>query len=160
MQQVCALAADTKVETPEGALTIKGVAGKAVAVFTRDANGRIRFRMMLNSRQVAEQQPVLRIALENGQSFRVGADQVLFKKGMIECRAGALRSGDELVPAFHYPEGYEFRDDGAGTRRVSSQSLRVESVKDAGTADLYSLGVRDTGCFFLSAGVLCKAESA
>jgi hypothetical protein len=160
MQQICALAVDTKVETPEGALTIKGISGKAVAVFTREPDGRIRFRMTLNSRKVAEQQPVLRITLENGQSFRVGRDQVVFKKGMVECRADALQSGDELVPAFHYPEGYEFRDDVAGARRVSSQSLQVRSVEDAGTADLYTLGVRDTGCFFVSAGVLCKAESA
>ena len=32
-EPVCALAAETKVETPEGGLTIRSVAGKAVAVF-------------------------------------------------------------------------------------------------------------------------------
>ena len=47
----CALAADTKVETPEGALTIKGLAGKVVAVFTRDADGRVRFRLMIERPQ-------------------------------------------------------------------------------------------------------------
>ena len=43
--------------------------------------------MMLDVRQVADQQPVLRITLDTGESFRVGPEQVLFKRGMIECRA-------------------------------------------------------------------------
>jgi hypothetical protein len=155
---VCAVAADTKVETPEGGLTVKSVAGKAVAVFTRDADGRVRFRIMRDVRKVAEQQPVLKITLENGQSFRVGPEQVLFKKGMIECRADALRSGDELVPAFHFPEGYQFHEDGTGTARESLGSWRVTAVEPGGAADIYVLGVNKTGCFFVTAGVLCKAE--
>ena len=87
----CAVAADTKVETPEGGLTIKSLAGKAVAVFTRDGDGRVRFRMMLDIRKSAEQQPVLKITLENEMSFRVGPEQVLFKQGMVEARAAALK---------------------------------------------------------------------
>src|SRR5205814_2156907 len=130
-----AVAADTKVETPEGALTIKGLAGKAVAVFTRDDNGRVRFRMMLDIRRSAEQQPVLKITLENGMSFRVGPEQVVFKKGMVETRAAALRVGDTLVPAFHYPEGYRFHEDGSGVERESTASLRVTAVEPGGTAD-------------------------
>jgi hypothetical protein len=152
----CALAADTKVETPEGALTIKGLAGKAIAVFTRDADGRVRFRMMRDITRAAEQQPVLKITLENGMSFRVAGEQVLFKKGMIETRADALQAGDALVPAFHFPEGYAYRADG-GDHRTSAASLRVAAVAPGGTADTYSFGVNKTGCFFLSAGVLCKA---
>ena len=155
----CAVAADTKVETPEGGLTIKSLAGKAVAVFTRDGDGRVRFRMMVDINKVAEQQPVLKIALENGLSFRVAPEQVLFKKGMVEARADALRVGDALVPAFHFPEGYRFRDDGSGAERDSAASLRVTAVEPAGTADIYSFCVNKTGCFFLSAGVLGKAES-
>ena len=33
---VCAIAGETKLETPEGPLTIKGLAGKPVSVFTRE----------------------------------------------------------------------------------------------------------------------------
>lgn len=154
----CALAADTKLETPEGALTVRGLAGKSVAVFTREPSGRVRFRMMLDVRKLAEQQPTLRIALDNGHSFRVGPSQILFKKGMAECRADALKPGDELVPAFSYPEAYAYRDDRSGAERISQGSIRVAGVEPDGSADLYTLGVNQTGCFFLSAGILCKAD--
>jgi len=156
----CAIAADTKVETPEGALTIKSLAGKAVAVFTRDRDGRVRFRMMLDINKLAEQQPVLKITLENGMSFRVAPEQVLFKKGMVEVRADALRVGDELVPTFSFREGYRFREDGSGAERESAASLRVSAMEPGETADLYTFAVNKTGCFFVSAGVLCKAAGA
>lgn len=156
----CALAADTKVETPEGALTVKTLVGKAISVFTREAAGRARFRMTSNARKIAEAQPVLKIVIESGAAFRVGADQVLFKSGMVECHADQLRIGDDLEAAFHYPQGYEFHDDLRQATEVSRQAWRVTSIEAAGTADLYSLAVRETGCFFLAAGVLGKAESA
>ncbi|MFQ5665877.1 MAG: hypothetical protein ACE5I7_05530 [Candidatus Binatia bacterium] len=155
---VCGLAAETKVETPEGAMAIRTVVGKAIAVFTREEGGRTRFRMMRNVRKVAEQQPVLTITLESGQSFRVAPEQVLFKKGMVECRADALRAGDHLEPSFAYPEGYRFTDEVDGGERQSTASLRVVNIKAGGSADIYTLGVNRTGCFFLTVGVLCKAE--
>jgi hypothetical protein len=155
----CGLAADTKVETPEGAITIRTVAGKAIAVFTREPNGRARFRMMQNVRKISEQQPVLKVTLDTGQAFRVAPDQVLFKKGLVECRAAALQVGDALEPAFTYPQGYAFTDDRDGNERASDASLCVTKVEPGGNADIYSLGVNQTACFFLSAGVLCKAES-
>jgi len=155
---VCALAADTKVETPEGAMAIRAVAGKSIAVFTRDPTGRVRFRMMQDVRKTAEQQPVLKITLENGQSFRVAAEQVLYKMGSVECRADALEIGDALVPAFHYPQDHRFTDEASGEKRESTASLRVTGIEPGGTADTYALVVNQTGCFFLTAGVLCKAE--
>jgi hypothetical protein len=157
---VCGLAADTKVETPEGATTIRTVVGKAIAVFTREPSGRVRFRMMKNVRKIADQQPVLKVTLETGQGFRVAREQVLFKKGMIECRADALQVGDALEPAFTYPEGYQFKDDRRGDQRASAASLRVSSIESSAAADIYSLAVNQTGCFFVTAGVLCKAEGA
>ena len=156
----CAVAADTKIETPEGALTVRSVAGKAVAVFTRDCTGRVRFRMMRDVTKLGEQQPVLKIALENGMSFRVGPEQVLFKVGMVESRADALAAGDALVPAFYFPAGYRFHTDGGGADCESTASLRVVAVTPGGTADIYTMGVDKTGCFFVSAGVLCKAAGA
>jgi hypothetical protein len=153
----CALAAETRVETPEGPLAIRTVAGKAIPVFTREAD-RVRFRMMLDVRKLAEQQPVLEITLETGAAFRVAPQQILFKKGMVECRADALRVGDLLVPVFHYPEHYAFTDDGDGTVKASSAGLSVVAIEPAGTADIYTFGVNRTGCFFLSAGVLGKAD--
>ena len=140
-------------------MTIRTVAGKAIAVFTREANGRVRFRMMQNVRKISEQQPVLKVTLDNGQAFRIAPDQVLFKKGLVECRADALQLDDALEPAFTYPQGYAFKDDRDGIERASGASLLVTKVEPGGTADIYSLGVNQTACFFLSAGVLCKAES-
>ncbi|MFI5365668.1 MAG: hypothetical protein ACHQ4J_08600 [Candidatus Binatia bacterium] len=155
---VCGLAAETKVETPEGALAIRTVAGKSIAVFTREPTGRVRFRMMKDVRKIAEQQPVVKVSLENGQSFRVAPDQVLYKQGIVACRADALQIGDALVPAFHYPQAHRFVDDATGEQRESTAGLRVTSIESGGTADIYSLGVNQTGCFFLTAGVLCQAE--
>jgi hypothetical protein len=154
----CAVAGDTKVETPEGALTVKSLAGKAVSVFTREAD-RVRFRMMRDVRLVAEAQSVLRVVLENGASFRVGPGQVLFRKGMSQARADQLQPGDELVPVFHYGEGYQFVDDKSGETVVSAASLRVARIEPGGTADLYSFSVNVTGTFFLTAGVLCQAAA-
>lgn len=156
----CALAADAKVETPEGPMAIRAVAGKAIAVFTRDPNGRVRFRMMQNVRKILEQQPVLKLTFENGRTVRVGPTQVLFKNGMVACRAAALSVGDDLECAFHFPAGYEFTDDRTHTRRVSSRCLRLTAIEPGGTADLYALSVHQSQCFMVTAGVLCKAEEA
>src|SRR5260370_32461249 len=111
MSAVCGLAADTKGETPEGGLAIRTVAGKAIGVLTRDAAGRVRFRMMQNVLRVAEQRPVVAVTLETGQSFRVAPHQILFKAGLAECHADALRIGDLLESAFHYQPGYRFWND-------------------------------------------------
>jgi hypothetical protein len=158
-QLTCGLAAETKIETPEGGLTARGVAGKNVSVFTREPEGRVRFRRILNARCVAENQPVLRVTLESGVSFRVAPDQVFYKKGMTETRADKLQSGDELLPAFCYLEGYEYVDDRNAATTVSNAAIRVTKVEPAGNSDLYAFGVNRTGNFFLSAGVLCKAET-
>jgi len=116
--------------------------------------------VMLDVRKVAEQQPVVKVTLETGAAFRVAPSQVLFKKGMVECPVAALQAGDELEPAFHYPEGYEYRDDVAGASRTSPRALRVTAVAPDGVADLFTFGVNQTGCFFLTAGVLCKAAGS
>ena len=101
--------------------------------------------MMQNVRKISEQQPVLKVTLDTHQAFRVAPDQVLFKKGLVECRADALQLGDALEPAFTYPEGYAFKDDRDGDERASNASLRVTRVEPGGTADIYSLGVNQTG---------------
>jgi hypothetical protein len=153
----CGLAAETKVETPEGALTVRGLAGKNVSVFTREPEGRVRFRRMTDVRSIGADQPLLRVTLEGGASFRVAPCQVLYKKGMVEARADELKPGDELVPVFHYKEGYEYREDRDGTTSTSSESIKVAAVVPGGNGEVFAFGVNQTGNFFLSAGVLCKA---
>jgi hypothetical protein len=153
----CAVAADTKVETPEGPLTIRSLASKAAPVMTRTPDGEVRFAMLKEVRKLEGARPVLRITLENGLSFRVAASQVLLKKSFVEARADALRAGDELQPLYSFPEGYVFRSDD-GEERTSRGSLAVQAIAEDGEADVYSFRVNRTGVFALSAGVLGKAE--
>lgn len=156
---ICAVAHDTKLETPEGPLTVKTVGASPTSVMTPTDAGQVRFAMTTEVRRVAEAQPVLRITLENGRAFRVGAEQILLGQGMREVRAGELRAGDELASAFVFPAGYRYQTD-AGEERTSQGSVRITAVEPGGEADLYSLKVPRTGRFVFSSGVLGKAETA
>jgi len=154
----CAVAADTKLETPEGPLTVKTVGNSPTAVMTRTDDGLVRFAMSSEVRKVAEAQPVLRIVLDNGRALRVGADQQLFDHGMELRRAGSLQAGDELVSAFAFPAGYEYVTDGGETVR-SNGTVKVVSIEPGGDADLYSLKIALTGRFVFSSGVIGAAEA-
>jgi hypothetical protein len=153
----CGIAAETKVETPEGPMTIRACAGKAIPVLTRNDESAVLFRMMLDVRKVADGHPVLKVTLENGESFRIAPEQIMVQADQQTVAASGLRAGIALLPAFHYPPGYNYRSDG-GSECVSDRALKVVKVEPAGTAEVYALGVNQTGCFFLAAGVLCRAE--
>jgi hypothetical protein len=155
---ICAVAQDTKLETPEGPLTVKTVGTSATSVMTRTDAGALRFALTVEVRKVADAQPVLRIALDNGRAFRVAADQVLLRGGMHEVRAADVRAGDALESAFAFPVGYEYRTDD-GQTRVSDGTVAVRAVEPGGDADLYSFKVPRTGRFVFSCGVIGKAES-
>jgi hypothetical protein len=151
------IAADTKLETPEGPLTIKTVGASPTSVMTMLDDKSIRFALSTDVRKVADAQPVLRIALENGRVMRVAPEQVLLKHGFVEARAADVRAGDELMNAFAFPEGYEYRTD-AGETRISNGTVKVVSVEPGGEADLYSLKIARSGRFVFSSGVIGKAE--
>ncbi|MGD9765458.1 MAG: hypothetical protein AB7V27_17310 [Candidatus Binatia bacterium] len=153
----CAVAADTKLETPEGPLTIKTVGASPTAVMTRSGDGTVRFAMTSEVQMIAAAQPVLRIALENGRSFRVGAAQVLLGPAGAELRADAFQPGDAVLSAFAFPPGYAYRTY-EGELVVSDGCVRVARVDNGGTADVYSLRVSRSGCFVFSAGVIGKAS--
>ena len=61
-----------------------------------------------------------------------------------------------LDTSFHFPPGYEFRRRD-GTTEASAGAVRVQSIDDAGTADVFTGLVNETSCYFATAGVLCKA---
>jgi len=155
---ICAIAADTKLETPEGPLTVKTVGASPTSVMTRTDDGVVRFAMSSAVRKVAEAQSVLRITLDNGRALRVGAAQVLLTHELREVSAGDLRAGDELLNAFAFPPGYEYRTDD-GQTRMSNGAVAVVRIEPAGEADLYSLKVVRTGRFVFSSGVVGKAEA-
>jgi hypothetical protein len=156
---ICAVAADTKLETPEGPLTMRTIAKTPCSVLTRTDDGKTRFHMIVRPVQLEAPRPVVRVQLDNGLALRVGADQMLFQDGMREVRAGDLKAGDQLVSVFAFPEGYSYRaDDGA--ERTSRGTVTVESVSAAGEAEVFCFQVNVTGRFAFSAGVLGKAEPA
>lgn len=152
----CALAADAKLETPEGPLTVKTVGASPTPVMVRGADGRVRFVMAREVRIIAGAQPVVRLVLDNGRAVRLGAGQVLLAVDGAERRAGEVRAGDALLAAFSYPIGYAYRADG-GEPRVSDGGVTVASVADGGSADLYSLAVGAHTPFVLSCGLLGRA---
>src|SRR5262245_1390032 len=151
------IAADTKLETPEGPLTIKTVGASPTSVMTVMDDKSIRFALSTDERKVADAQPVLRITLENGRAMRIAPQQVLLKQGFVEARAGDVRAGDELMNAFSFPEGYEYRTD-AGEKLISNGTVKVTAVEPGGEADLYCLKVVRSGRFVFSSGVVGKAE--
>jgi hypothetical protein len=157
-RQFSALAADTKLETPEGSMTVRAVAGQAVSVLSRGDTGEHVFRLMQDVEKVAEQQPVVKLTLENGRSFRLGREQVVFKAGMVETPVTQIVVGDQLESAFSFPAGYVYRDDD-GNPVTSTGAVAVAKIEAGGSADVYRLGVNQTQKFFLSAGVLCKADA-
>ncbi|MGH7789209.1 MAG: hypothetical protein ACRERC_20230 [Candidatus Binatia bacterium] len=153
----CAIAFDTKLETPEGPFTVKTVGNSPTAVMTRTDDGATRFAMTVDVCRIAEAQPVLRITLDNGRALRVGGEQILFGAEMRELRAADLQAGDQLLSQFAFPVGYEYLTD-AGEARVSDGTVAVTAVAAGGEADLYSLKVPRSGRFVFAAGVLGKSE--
>lgn len=146
------IAYNTKVETPEGPITIKTVLRTPTAVMTRQDDGTIRFALT-NPGEMTEKQPVLVITLENGRSLRVGPGQVLLKKGMVAVAARDLKPGDRLENVFAFPAGYAYETD-TGENVESDGAVGVTMIEPGGEADIYSMTVERTGRFVFSAGVL------
>jgi hypothetical protein len=150
---------DTKLETPEGALTMTALARTPAALLSRTDDRTVRFAMIKAVRKLAGAQPVLRLTLSNGSAVRVAPNQVLLGRGMIEVRAGELRPGDELEAVFAFPDGYAYTADG-GEACTSRASVTVTAVEAAGEADLYAFAVNRTGRFAFAAGVFGRAEGS
>lgn len=149
----CAVAAETKLETPEGPVTVKTIATTPTPVMVRDGDGRNRFAMSSDVRLVATAQPVVRLTLDTGRALRVGLDQLLLGPESALRRAGDVRPGDVLLAAFAFPAGYTYVTDD-GEQRVSDGCVRVVRVEDAGTADLYTLRLDRPAHFVFSSGVV------
>lgn len=157
MSSICCVASDTKIETPEGALTMSALANKPAALLTRTDAREIRFAMIKNVTKIGEAQPVVRLRLANGGSLRVGATQVLYTRGMVEAAAGTLQVGDELEAVFSFPDGYVYTGDD-GQALTSRASLVIAAIEPAGAADVFAFDVNRVGRFMFSAGVLGKAN--
>jgi len=152
----CALAADAKLETPEGPLTVKTVGVSPTPVMVLDAESVHRFTMSTDVRVVAAAQPVLRVTLDNGRAVRLGPEQMLLAVDGVPRRVGDLRAGDRLLCAFAFPVGYAYRSD-AGDACLSDGGVGVAGVADGGSVDLYSLHIPTGARLVLSAGLVAPA---
>jgi hypothetical protein len=150
------LTGDSLIETVDGPVAIGGLVGKSITVMTRLPNGLIGFRLFSKIAIAATAVPILRVTFDNGQW--IGADHGHLFYG----RDGGMRSAAELVPgelldsSAHYPEGYVFRKKD-GTTEVSAGAVAVASIEPAGVADVFGGIVNETGSYFVTAGVRCRA---
>jgi hypothetical protein len=150
------LTADGLIETVDGPLAIGGLVGKSTTVMTRLPNGKIGFRLLTKIAVTATAVPVVRVTFDNGQSAVVDHAHVFYGRDGSERPVTALAPGDLLDSSAHFPTEYVFRRMD-GSTQVSAGAIAVASVESVGVADVYGGVVNETGCYFLTAGVLCKA---
>jgi hypothetical protein len=150
------LSGESLIETVDGPLAIASLVGKSMPVLTRLPHHRTGFRLMTKIAVAASGVPVVRVTLDNGQSVTVDRGHVFFAHGMVERPIDSLAVGEMLDTSFHFPAGYEFQRVEGGSE-ISTGGLRVRAIADAGTADVFTGIVNETGCYFATAGVLCKA---
>jgi hypothetical protein len=150
------LAGDSLIETVDGPLTIASLVGKSMPVLTRLPGNRLGFRLMTKIACTATGVPVVRVTFDNGLHVIVDRGHVFYARDMVERPMAALQIGELLDTSFHFPPGYEFRRMD-GTTEASTGSVRVQAIDDAGSADVFTGLVNESGCFFATAGALCKA---
>ncbi len=150
------LAGDSRIETVDGPLAIASLVGKSMPVLTRLPGQRLGFRLMTKIACTATGVPVVRVTFDNGEHVVVDRAHVFFAREMVERPVEQLQIDEMLDTSFHFPPGYEFRRMD-GTTEVSVGAVRVQRVEDAGTADVFTGLVNESGCYFATAGVLCKA---
>jgi hypothetical protein len=150
------LAGDSLIETVDGPLAIASLVGKSMPVLTRLPGHRLGFRLMTKIACTANGVPVVRVTFDNGQHVIVDRAHIFYAREMVERPVEALVIGDMLDTSFHFPPGYEFRRMD-GTTEASVGAVRVQAIEDAGTADVFTGLVNESGCYFATAGILCKA---
>jgi hypothetical protein len=150
------LSAESLIETVDGPVAIGGLVGKSITVMTRLPNGRVGFRLFTKIAITASAVPVLRVTFDNGQSIVVDEGHVFYARDRVQRPVGDLVPGELLDSSAHFPAGYAFRRMD-GSTQVSAGAVAVASVEPVGRADVYGGVVNETGSYFVTAGVLCKA---
>lgn len=150
------LTGESLIETVDGPVAIGGLVGKSITVMTRLPNGRIGFRLFSKIAVTAAGVPVVRVVFDNGHAVVVDEGHVFLAAGGVERAVAALVAGELLDTSAHYPAGYVYRR-ADGSAQISAGAVAVASIEPAGTADVFGGVVNETGCYFVTAGVLCKA---
>ena len=150
------LTAESLIETVDGPVAIGGLVGKSITVMTRLPNERVGFRLFTKIAMTATGVPVVRVLFDNGHSVVVDEGHVFYATGRVERPVGALAPGELLDSSAHYPAGYVYRR-ADGSTQVSAGAVAVACIESAGAAAVFGGIVNETGSYFLTAGVLCKA---
>ncbi len=150
------LTGESLIETVDGPVAIGGLVGKSITVMTRLPNARIGFRLFTKIAVGATAVPVLKVVFDNGQSVTVDEGHVFYARDGSERLASSLAPGELLDSSAHYPEGYVFRRMD-GSTQVSAGAVAVAAIEPAGVADVFGGVVNETGSYFVTAGVRCKA---
>lgn len=156
MPQTTGLSAETCVEAVDGPAAIAELAGKGVPILTRLPSGTLGFRILSKVTASAQPVPVVRIVLDNGHSAILAADQVIYTADQTAVRAADVKAADVLEASFHYPAGYRLRGADAESSEGGVAGFRVVAVEPAGEGIVYTGRVNETGCLFLTAGILCR----
>jgi len=148
----------TLVEAVDGPAAIEALAGKGMPVLTRLASGGRGFRILSRIEPTESPVAVIRLALENDQTIDLAAEQQVYTAEAGTVRVADLRAGDRLLPSFHYPSGYRLAEDGAGAGADPAEAPGIAVVSLTACADsvVYRGRVKETGCMFLHAGILCR----
>jgi hypothetical protein len=149
------LTADALIEAIDGPTVVGSLEGKSMPILTRLPNGKLGFRIMGKFAKSASPAGILCVTLENGQSIRVGGEQVFFRNGLEDVRAAELAPGDGLEPSWDYRDAYRPPD--LSARRSADGTIRVVGVVADGEAETFTAPIRETGKFFATCGVLLKA---
>jgi hypothetical protein len=152
------LAQQTLVEAVDGPAMIRDLVGKGMPVLTRLPSGARGFRILSKITPSPEPVPIQRLTLDNGRAAAVAMDQIVYRAGGVPVAARDVRPGDVLEASFHYPPGYRLRDAPPGSPAAASDrpGLVVAAAEAAGTDIVYSGRVNETGCLFLTCGILCR----
>jgi hypothetical protein len=151
------IAQHTLVEAVDGPAAIHELVGKGMPVLTRLPSGGRGFRILSKVTASPEPVAVVRITLDNGRAATIAAEQLVYRGGAVAVKASEVRPGDMLEASFHYPPGYRLRDaEGAGGDGADHAGLLVTAVEPGGTDVVYTGRVNETGCLFLTCGILCQ----
>jgi hypothetical protein len=147
----------TLVEAVDGPAAIEALVGKGMPVLTRLASGARGFRILSRIEPTESPVAVMRLALDNGRTIELAAEQQVYTAAGGTVRVAHLHAGDRLLPSFHYPPGYRLSGEAgeAGAEQEEAPGLAVVSVAACGENVVYRGHVKETGCMFLNAGILC-----
>jgi hypothetical protein len=151
------IAQHTLVEAVDGPAAIHELVGKGMPVLTRLASGGRGFRILSKVTASPEPVAVVRITLDTGRTATIAAEQIVYRGGSIAVKASELRPGDVLEASFHYPPGYRLRDAaGAEVDGAGHSGVLVTAIEPGGKDVVYTGRVNETGCLFLTCGILCR----